>query len=400
MMADLFFRQVVSLGEDTLELFHAPGHSPGSACIRIGNLLFIGDLLAAVNPMVAGITGWSREDFIVTLDHLTRLLSGNPALLCCPGHGGIMTAAQTLETFGKIRAEAVSLGDPEEMNPERLHFTTEYALDLIGEAEEVFSAVAGRLYYVSYWLEELDEGDAAARFRALAETDPIDACLADFRSLAAELNQGKRIEVEFACRSLGIIQKIHRLFDLGALENLLPRQLLNRATRLMMDFIRAAKGIRSGDEVIYVDLNDLTGAILDEFRKDPHADDAIMELTDDREAFVAALAGRIASAPLFEGTETRLEPQRPLPLVRLDPARFGDALTDLLGHLAVGGAKVISLATGMDDAGVFLKIVPGGDPVPAPLSDDKTRLFARRFGMCRAVLKSEDRRLFVLHIPV
>ena len=107
--------------------------------------------------MVAGIAGWRREDYVATLDNLTGMLAGAPPLLCCPGHGGILTAAQALDAFRKLRTEASSLVDPAEMNAERLHFTTEYALDLIGEAEEVFSAVAGRLYYVSYWLEELGE---------------------------------------------------------------------------------------------------------------------------------------------------------------------------------------------------------------------------------------------------
>ena len=393
-----FFRQVISLGEETLELFHTPGHSPDSACFRIGGILFIGDLLAACNPMVAGIAGWRREDYVATLDNLTGMLAGAPPLLCCPGHGGILTAAQALDAFRKLRTEASSLVDPAEMNAERLHFTTEYALDLIGEAEEVFSAVAGRLYYVSYWLEELGEEAAAGTCRALIDTDQIDGCLADFRKLAAELRKGRRIKAEFAFRSLAIIQKIKKLFNRAALDGILPRQLLERATRLVMDFIRMTKGVRDGEGAIPVDLNELVGTLLDELRKNPHTDDSIIGLAEDREAFLAALAVRIASEPLFAETELRFESLDALPLVRLDPARFRDNLADLLGQLAVGGAKSLFIAAGTDADGALLRVVPAGDPAPEPLSEARERLFARRFAMCRVDLRREDHS-FVMRIP-
>jgi glyoxylase-like metal-dependent hydrolase (beta-lactamase superfamily II) len=385
-----FYRQVVSLGGEAIELYYTPGHSPDSLCLRIGELLFIGDLMAAANPMVAGIAGWSQGDLIATFTNFERLLGQTGIRLCCPGHGGILTVAQLREALPRLRAEVSTLGDLAEMNADRLHFTTQYALDLIGEAEEVFSAIAGRLYGVAYWLEELDEGEAAARIRTLVDPDPIDACLADFRSLAAELAEGKRIEVDFAHRSLMVIQKIGRLFNRGALENLLPRTLLNRATRLMMDFILAAKGLSNGEAVILVDVNELVAGILAELRKNPHADESIVELADDREAFLAALAARIAAVPLLAETELRFATRRDLPLVRLDPTRFGDALTDLLGQLAVEGAGTVSLSTGSDGSGVCIRIDVEGASSPVLLSEAKQRLFVRRFGMCCVKLEGND----------
>ncbi len=57
------------------------------------------------------------------------------------------------------------------MNEHRLFQATEFALELIDEAEEIFTSIAGRLLFVAYHLEELGEEEAARRCRAAMDMD-------------------------------------------------------------------------------------------------------------------------------------------------------------------------------------------------------------------------------------
>ena len=67
--------QRVKAGEGTsLEVFHTPGHSPDSICIRIGNILFLGDLLFAASPGIAGVTGWSHASLKESIGTVLSLL--------------------------------------------------------------------------------------------------------------------------------------------------------------------------------------------------------------------------------------------------------------------------------------------------------------------------------------
>jgi glyoxylase-like metal-dependent hydrolase (beta-lactamase superfamily II) len=54
--------QTIALGDvDLLDIYHTPGHSPDSICMRVGSLMFLGDLFFAPNPGMAGAYGWSRQ---------------------------------------------------------------------------------------------------------------------------------------------------------------------------------------------------------------------------------------------------------------------------------------------------------------------------------------------------
>ena len=105
------YRQKIPIGEgEHLFCYQTPGHSPDSLSVQIGNVLFIGDLLAAINPMVAGLTGWSREDYLMTIGHVLGLIEDAGIDLCCPGHGGVLSASDAQESFRHLIQEARSLG--------------------------------------------------------------------------------------------------------------------------------------------------------------------------------------------------------------------------------------------------------------------------------------------------
>lgn len=78
------------MGHD-VELFSTPGHSAGSCCIVLDDMLFVGDKVLENNLMVK-FPGSSKKLYrSVTLPLLEKLLQGNRITRVYPGHGDVMT---------------------------------------------------------------------------------------------------------------------------------------------------------------------------------------------------------------------------------------------------------------------------------------------------------------------
>ncbi len=389
-----FYRKRLPLGAgDFLEWFPIPGHSPDSVCMKVGQLLFIGDMLAAVNPMVAGISGWSQSDYIDSATHLLWLLENSDIAWCCPGHGGAISARQTAELLGKMRSQAAGLGDIAPMDGRRLRDTTEHALEILTEAEEVFTTLAGRLYYLAHHLEYLEEEQLARHYRQCLEADKIDECLLSLRLLAEDLHAGRKRKVEFAHRALGIVQKVRALFDQKSLCSVIPPGLLQRADLLLVDFVNAAQGLRNLEDFVAVDLNRLVAGLLSNLKKSPHEDETILEAADDRGRFLSVLAARIAHVPLFEDAEITFTPQDDLPLVRIAASRFSDTLIDFLGLLTVRECREMFLSTAEEGGHGEIRILCPGRNIRDGVGEAKWNSFARRFGMCGLQLSLQEGRI-------
>ena len=65
-------------------IYHTSGHSPGSVCIRVGDLLFTGDTLFSGSCGRIDFPGGSWEEMACSLRFLASL-EGDPAIY--PGHG-------------------------------------------------------------------------------------------------------------------------------------------------------------------------------------------------------------------------------------------------------------------------------------------------------------------------
>jgi glyoxylase-like metal-dependent hydrolase (beta-lactamase superfamily II) len=385
-----FYRKTLPLGgEDVLEWYPTPGHSPESVCLKAGRLLFIGDILGAVNPLVAGLSGWNHQDFIHSASHIIWLLEHTDIAWCCPGHGNAIPAPLVIDLLKKVRTQAEGLAGIAEMNAPRLHRTTEYALEVLEEAEEVFTAIAGRLCLLAYHLENLEEEQLAQQYRQLLDADKIDDCLRNLRMLAGDLQAGQRLEVDFANRSLAIFQKIGTLFDQEKLRGVIPSTLGNRAKSLLLDFINAAKGLRNPEELVATDLNGLVEEILHDLQKSPHDDDAILDTADDEGKFLSALAARIAYVPLFEDVRITFAPGDSLPLAHVVAARIADALADFLGFLAGRDFKEICLSTAWEEGQCEIRIRCPGKDILETVGKAKWKFFVRRFEMGSLMLSEQ-----------
>ena len=174
-------RQIVVTGkDDRIEIYHLPGHSPDSICIRVGSLLFIGDLLFAANPGIAGSCGWNQQDLLESLQKIQWILAHEDIRACCPGHGRLVSTSAAAAVFDTMKKETYFLTEIEEVNPEWAEKAAQYAEDLMNRVAETFTIMAGRCYRAAHILDELEETGDAENLSGLVCLDTIDEILADF----------------------------------------------------------------------------------------------------------------------------------------------------------------------------------------------------------------------------
>ena len=169
-----------------LEVWHTPGHSPDSICLRMGSLLFIGDLLFAAAPGIAGICGWDQKALVQSTSSMQEVTAGGGITLVCPGHGRVVSAPDATRMLSAVRTDALALSDIAELNRDRAEQAAAFAEDCMEQVNELFTIMAGRLYYVSYVMDELGESDMAERMDTLIPGDTIDELLEAFSAFAGE----------------------------------------------------------------------------------------------------------------------------------------------------------------------------------------------------------------------
>lgn len=86
---DLADGQRFTLGEETIEVIHTPGHSPGGVCFRSGEVLWVGDTLFAGSVGRTDLPGGSFEELERSIR--TRLYPLGDELRVHPGHGPATT---------------------------------------------------------------------------------------------------------------------------------------------------------------------------------------------------------------------------------------------------------------------------------------------------------------------
>ena len=369
-------------GNDCIEIIPCAGHSPDSVVYRIGGLLFIGDLLSANRPLIAGLHGWDAAALRRSLDEIIRLLEEGEIAWCCPGHGDPLPAEKTLDLLRRQRDRAAQAGAVEKMDPRRLARAVELALELADEAEEVFSAIEGRLLYVADRLEMLEEPGMAQRCREAMDMEAADAGLDRFRGLCRALAAAEILPVSFAVEATGLVEKLRRSFAPEALSAFLPSSLVNRAQRLLFDFMGVAQGSGNLEEFVQADIGALLGEVENAWAASPHLDESIAERAEDPDRFAAELARRIGHPPPAQRMPVRFEAVPRGAPVWVAAVRFVDTLIQFLDALALAGAGSARVEQGMGPAGPFVEIrAAGGLSCDEPRLRAKIQAFARRFAL-------------------
>lgn len=93
------------LGEFEIRTIHAPGHSPGSICFHVDNMLFFGDVLFYRKVGRTGRFHGSPEDMISSIRELYTLLPDETVVY--PAHGELTDIGSEKKENQEIRADTV-----------------------------------------------------------------------------------------------------------------------------------------------------------------------------------------------------------------------------------------------------------------------------------------------------
>ncbi|HHO68511.1 MAG TPA: MBL fold metallo-hydrolase [Gammaproteobacteria bacterium] len=85
----------IRLGDTDIEVLHTPGHTPGSACYKVGERLITGDTLFVFGCGRCDLPGGDPEQMFVTLKDMAARLPRDTLIL--PGHNYAVKPVSTLE---------------------------------------------------------------------------------------------------------------------------------------------------------------------------------------------------------------------------------------------------------------------------------------------------------------
>jgi glyoxylase-like metal-dependent hydrolase (beta-lactamase superfamily II) len=106
---DIFVSEGIELrlGSHSIEVIRSPGHSPGSVCYHVGDLLFSGDVLFRDSVGRVDVQNSSREDQIRSVLRLYELFPEHTRVY--PGHGESTTIGREKYENAKVSVDAVTL---------------------------------------------------------------------------------------------------------------------------------------------------------------------------------------------------------------------------------------------------------------------------------------------------
>jgi glyoxylase-like metal-dependent hydrolase (beta-lactamase superfamily II) len=350
-------REEISLGSGPrMVAYHTPGHSPDSCCFRMCGLLFTGDLLLATSPGIAGISGWDQEALIRSLDGVRALLSGGGIEAVCPGHGYVLTTEDALRMIDAVQRDARRLTGIAELDPERARETAAFAEDCMEQVHELFTVMAGRLYYVSHLMEELEEPGIAGGLDALIRGDAIDDVLESFDAFNREYHSGTYVPLNLALKGGQVVGKLQRSFDQDQLAQIIDPTIVRRAERLLGDYITMLRGFDPPSEIAMHDLRQLLEDCIRGHTLHSSSDDDVLASVDDEAAFGRILLARIGMPPLLADTDVILDFSAETLSALVDRDRFLDLLTYLLEDLVGSEAPSITVRIERDGGAAVISI--------------------------------------------
>lgn len=332
-------REIIRFGPGPeLVVYHTPGHSPDSICIRMGSHLFCGDLLFAASPGIAGLTGWSQECLVRSLTGIGSLLSHGGITRVCPGHGRAISSPDAIRMADAVRKDALALDDIAELNCERAAWAAEFAEDSMEQVNELFTVMAGRLFYVSYVMDELGESDLAEKTTSLMREDVVDELLLAFRDFAGEHHQrGDTVSMHLALKAGQVMAKLQRSFAQDDLARIIDPDLALRASRLLSDYTTTLRGFTPPCEIAVCEIRSLAEALVTGLAVPACTDEDLLSSSDDEEAFTRILLSRIGTRPILEDVEVVFHAENPEFNALVDRDRLTDLLTyiveDLVGTM-------------------------------------------------------------------
>ena len=338
-------RQVVVSGpNDRIVVYSLPGHSRDSICIRVGGLLFIGDLLVAASPGVAGIRGWSQQELLLSLQKVRWLLENEEIKVCCPGHGRLISSASADAVFATMEKETCFLAEVREINPGWAKQTAQYANDLMNRVAETFTIMAGRCYRAAHILDELEETGEAGNLSGLVCLDTIDSILADFHLFNEDYHAGNQRDVHLAMKAGQITAKLETVYRAGQLDLVIGPHLVKRAERLLSDYMTLFRGFLPTVQREEFELDAFVGHCINTLVSPPCSDEDLISIADDEARYRQALVKRLVYVPVFEENPVSFVPSEYPFSVVADRGRLTDLIMSILEEMAGTGGQQITVS--------------------------------------------------------
>jgi glyoxylase-like metal-dependent hydrolase (beta-lactamase superfamily II) len=386
-----------------LDIFHTPGHSPDSVCMKIGGLLFIGDLLFAANPGIAGLCGWDQAALLASLKRVLTIIDDGRIAIVCPGHGRVVTASDAARMLTAVMTDAQALSDIAELNRERAEQAAAFAEDCMEQVNELFTIMAGRLYYVAYVMEELGESDIAGRMGALIPVNTIDELLEAFSAFAEEHHRREQVSIHLALKAGQVIARLDRSFNKEELTHIIDPTLVNRAGRLLSDYTVMLRGFNPPGELSECSLVFVIEAIATGLSVPSCSDDDLLSSADDDTGFIQVLLSRIGTRPLLEDVAFSFETDDRLLVVSVDRDHFTDLVTYILEDLVGTGSDRVAITIRREDRCALVTISGNCTTASTEKNLGRKSFLARlceRAGGTLIITEDGDMRRFVITLGI
>jgi glyoxylase-like metal-dependent hydrolase (beta-lactamase superfamily II) len=362
-----------------MDVYHTPGHSPDSCCFQIGRVLFTGDLLLAACPGIAGISGWNQEALLRSLERVQTLLSRGGIEVVCLGHGPMLSVKDSVRMLDGVQRDARHLTGIAELDPERARQTAAFAEDCMEQVHELFTVLAGRLYYVSHMMEELEESDLVIGLQALIRGDVIDDLLDSFDAFNQEYHSGRYVPLNLALKGGQVVGKLQRSFKQDELAQIVDPTLVQRAERLLSDYLTMLRGFSPPSDIAMHDLRNLLEGCIRTHTIRSSSDDDVLASTEDDVTFGRMLLARIGMPPLLADTILTVDFGTASLDAPVDRERFLDLVTYLLEDLVGSGADAITVRIEREGDAVVVTLSGHGCDESIPVSGQPHRFL---YGLC------------------
>jgi hypothetical protein len=293
--------------------------------------------------------------------------------LVCPGHGRMISSEDALRMLSAVRTDAGGLANIARLDHERSVRTAEYARDCMEQVNELFTIMSGRLQYVSYILDELGESGMADQASLLIRGDTIDELLETFHTFAEDHRQGNNPPIHLVLKAGQVIAKLERTFQQVELTAIIGPTLVQRASRLLSDYITILRGFSPPGDVSDCNLLPVIKAHVTMLSVPVFSDEEVILSSDDDAAFSRILLARIGARPLLEDVSITILAEDTIRNAYIDRDHFVDLLTYILEDLVGTGAVDVEISIQYHDSNVVVTVT--GALPPAGLSQRHTWRF-------------------------
>lgn len=399
---DVFEREYLQIGEEArLEFLHTPGHSECSIVIRLGDLLFTGDLPFAANPGLCGIHGWNQGALQKSIRLVTQLLEHHDSWTCLQGHGAALSRAAMLQVLSRMSNETSDRGDVGQLDNVRIQILKTHLNEVLQEASHLFTIISGQLYSLSFDLETLQENDASAEILASIDLDAIEKTFSEFRRFGSSFNSEKTPALTFVLKGVQLCSRLLLLLDESALRGLIQDSIAHRASVQLRDFLAMVRGLQFHAAETPENVNDLILGYCE--RINPEFGDVDLDSWlsqgDDPEAFKKHLIQQIAKNSILEDVVFELFLTPKSTLSNLGGGRFYNIFISLIEGLAASGETEIRIETLIDDGFIVLRLSGRRSVSDSSFVAERLNLYRRTMAWLGGELLFGDGTGFDMRIP-